>query len=79
VERLPRIVIGQGLDQMQELGHRARVAVRNQQRFGAGLGGFDVQEVDALTVNGPFLVILAGSSLRSAPRWRGLTFGLTRP
>src|SRR5439155_2693252 len=33
------------------LGDRAREAVSDQQRLGAGLPGFDVQEVDALAVD----------------------------
>src|SRR6185312_5258415 len=38
-------------DQVQELGHRTRETVRDQQRLGAGLAGPDVQEVDPLAVD----------------------------
>src|SRR5260370_15524286 len=51
MEGLPCGRVDQRLDQVQDLGDRAREAVSDQQRLGAGLAGSDVQEVDGLAVD----------------------------
>jgi hypothetical protein len=51
VEGRPSGRVDQRSDQLQELGHRAGEAVRDQQRLRVGPLGADVQEVDALAVD----------------------------
>ena len=68
VEGLPSGGVDQRLDQVQELGDRAREAMRDQQRLRAGLAGLDVQEVDVLAVDlGGELRVLVELRLGGAP------------
>ena len=60
--------VDQRLDQLQELGDRAREAVRDQQRLRVRPVGPDVQEVDALAVDlGDELGVLVELRLLGAP------------
>jgi hypothetical protein len=68
VEGLARGRVDQRLDQVQELGHGAREAVRDQQRLRVGLVGSDVQAVDALAVDlGSELWVLVEPRLLGTP------------
>jgi hypothetical protein len=68
VERRAVGRVDQRLDEVEELCDGAREAVRDQQRLGIGLVGFDVQEVDALAVDlGGELRVLVEPRLLGAP------------